>query len=83
MADEQSQTMVRIELIARSGLAPHVAWVEIPYCQGEAPTAVIWEGRVFQRYVSEGAELRDGDVYRECFAVRAVRQMDAGLEQRS
>jgi hypothetical protein len=83
MADEPGQTMVRIELIARSGSAPHVAWVEIPYCQGEAPTAVIWEGRIFQRCVSEGVELRDCDVYRECFAVRAVRQMDVGPEQRS
>jgi hypothetical protein len=82
MADEQ---MVRIELIARDGLSPHVAWVEIPRFQGEAPAAVLWGDRVFLRCAGEGtAELRDGDVYRECFAVTVARPIEgAGPEQRS
>jgi hypothetical protein len=82
MADQQM--MVRIELIARDGLAPHVAWVEIPHFHGEAPTAVIWGQRVFQRCAREGSdELHDGDVYRECFAVTVTHTLEAGSEQRS
>jgi hypothetical protein len=46
MADKQ---MVRIELIARDGLSPHVAWVEIPLFHGEAPAAVLWGDRVVNR----------------------------------
>jgi hypothetical protein len=80
MADEQ---MVRIELIARDGLSPHVAWVEIPHFQGEAPAAVLWGDRVFLRCAGS-VELRDGDVYRECLAVTAARPTEeAAPEQRS
>jgi hypothetical protein len=78
------QMMVRIELVARDGLAPHVAWVEIPRFPGEAPAAVIWGQRVFRRCAGEGSdELRDGDVYRECFAVTVQHTLEAGSEQRS
>jgi hypothetical protein len=82
MADKQ---MVRIELIARDGLSRHVAWVEIPRFHGEAPAAVLWGDRVFLRCAGEGTvELREGDVYRECFAVAVARPVEeAGPAQRS
>jgi hypothetical protein len=66
---------VRVQLIgprksASRPIGSHVAFVAIVPCR-PAPSVVVWNDRIFHRYAGAcGPELRDGDVYRECSAVR-------------
>jgi hypothetical protein len=67
---------VRVQLISRDNrsnrIGRHVAFVVIPYTE-LAPSIVLWGERVFHRYAGAcGLELRDGDIYREVYAVNGT-----------
>ena len=72
-------TTVRVQLIAArergsrlQRIGTHVAYVAIPHSE-DAPSIVLWGDRVFHRYAGAcGLELRDGDIYREVYAVNGT-----------
>jgi hypothetical protein len=67
---------VRVQLISRASrynrIGAHVAYVTIPRAE-QAPSIVLWSERVFHRYAGAcGLELREGDIYREVYAVNGT-----------